>query len=343
MTYCNNAQKTYFCREGLEQFCIFFKVLLNKADLDYSLKAVNGNDQVQKVEFDKSRISIFSSSLCTSFPHVWDLRLWFMELELIQPEAFEKCTDLKILNLHENNLVHLAEDTFKAQHMLENVVISNNQLQWISTKHFAGSADTLRELVLYSNKLKIFIVDTETTMLALQTINLRDNQIISLDVDAIKKRLYVVKIIDATQNPIWCMQSLHKSIIRDTSCYNSTDFPSLMINRTNEMVIGSNKQIGTLGGLLNVLQLNLSATRESIFGQTKNLFVLFYTILGIIIVLICIFTVVVFAVWFYLNRKIVYLRPEATYYQSYGYSEPQLEERYDLNKQMTTAAQNNST
>lgn len=322
----SGSKKIFICENQAENCCTFFNVTLQRMELDYSLHSKQDGSLVKVVHFEKSTIPVLTDVICSSFPAVWDLRLLFMGIEIILPEAFQKCLSLKMLNLHENKLAHLSEETFAKQKLLKVVRISHNRLEWISTKHFSSSSNTLEYLDLSGNHLKVFRVDPfSESFPTLTYLNLSYNQLLDLHAMEILFKLQNLEEISLIGNEILCSIDfttywpIFEEFEKSGLCTHEEDFAMRILKRTNQMIITENKQIGTLRVLLSILQFNSSTMETSIHASTKTLFSFIYIILVIMIVFICVAAVTCYLIRFYLNRKILYQRPEATYYRSYNY------------------------
>lgn len=196
--------QTHFCflttEEGESKgFCTFANVFPNpNEDYDFASGMVG---QVEKVEFNSSKVTLFTAKLCDSFADVWDLRIWRMKIEIIAQGALNGCKRLKILNLYQNQLQLVDKTLLMNNPELTLVVFTENLIEFIDPQAFASNTK-LQKVYLDSNCLKSF--ETLTSLPALTFLVLGSNYILHLDIEKLLLRMTGLKKIYIGDNYFEC-------------------------------------------------------------------------------------------------------------------------------------------
>lgn len=289
------SRTSFTCTSGdTNDFCTFVDVKLESKpqvtlkfdkNLDYEFRS-DKEVHIPKVQFNSSRIPVLTNAVCTSFPHVWDLRLWFMSMISIQADAFDGCTDLQILNMHENLLTSLDQNIFAKTTHLQKVILTRNRLTRMSSAMFASSALILRQLSLGNNSLNMFEIDSGVDFPKLEVLSLEHNQLTQLEVEVLKKKFPQINKFDLVGNQFNCTQS----------------------QKIAEIMKG-----------LDLKELEAVACKDDKKGANKAKFWIVIAVV-IILVVITVSGLVVYFVWRTMQRRLIDLRPEMTYYQDYDSS-----------------------
>lgn len=198
----------YECHAS-EDFCTFNQVKAQDKSTPYFLTPSSAiTTPVEKVQFNDSLISVLSDEMCKNFPYLMDLRVWFLDLSIINNGALDGCKRLKTINLHQNQLKSLDANLFSELTNLESVVLSENYLEWISTEMFESSKLTLRNLDLSLNRLKVFTVSPHIRFWTLETLKLENNDLMDLDAVELLKRAPALTSVGVTGNKFVCQRTV---------------------------------------------------------------------------------------------------------------------------------------
>lgn len=153
----------------------------------------------------KSREYILNSDLCRKFPHIQSLDAGESYINELTNDVFHPCLNLTQILLPGNKLTHLEKDTFSRNFNLERIDLSQNQLGSVLTTAFLNAisdeqpsnlTDSLKELDLSENELKIFSTITVLHLKNLEVLKLHGNYPLKgFDVKFILERLQNLKEI----------------------------------------------------------------------------------------------------------------------------------------------------
>jgi hypothetical protein len=114
-----SAQKTITCKKGTFEgpACLFSGVTIGPNEA-VSIKTDPENldvNSITAVNFDSSSIHSVPSEVFTKFPNLKLFNAWYVKLQEVKPNAFEKGKKLEVIRLSNNELTFLHLDTFKGE------------------------------------------------------------------------------------------------------------------------------------------------------------------------------------------------------------------------------------
>lgn len=146
---------------------------------------------------------ILNSALCDKFPHILSFDAGESYIKSLTNDAFHSCLNLTQVLLPGNDLTNLEKDIFSRNFYLERIDLSQNQLTSVLTTAFLNAitedqtsniTDSLKEVDLSENELRIFSTITVAHLKNLEVLRLHGNYPLKgFDVRFILERLKNLK------------------------------------------------------------------------------------------------------------------------------------------------------
>lgn len=162
--------------------------------------------EVSRVLFVASKMETLTEDVCNALPYVQVFDAWHLELTSVDENAFQKCTKLTKVNLHENLLTTLPSGLFDSNVDLSDVWLHKNKLKKIDGYMFKNNPN-LWEINLSFNKIQEFSFPTEMTPLKkLRMLNLTYNALSDFNVGMLLEKCPNLKRIYFDENKFTCVR-----------------------------------------------------------------------------------------------------------------------------------------
>lgn len=173
----------YTCTLNEANYCIFKDVNPDFPRYRFRPQAENTTaEEITKVLFESSSLSIFGEDICNAFPNLEFLGLDNTEVRTFDNDAFINCSKLFVLSARNNYIYELKTRSLQGLKSLQVLRLSNNEIATISTDVFWEMED-LRELDLGYNKIKEFSTALVKNLCELVELRLEGNELFDLDVE----------------------------------------------------------------------------------------------------------------------------------------------------------------
>lgn len=194
---------TYNCVMKGEHWCSLEKINLTKDNYDFRALASDVS-AVKDVQLQCTSMPILSASICNQFPMVEGFWAINCGIEMILDDAFENCTQLQVLSVHDNKILELPEHVFDNNLNLEHLYISKNQLTTLPEK-LLNNVKKLRRLDMDHNYLTEFDAGTLLRNLGhLEYFEIFSNRLLDLNATAVIQLVPRLKEIWIGDNDLQC-------------------------------------------------------------------------------------------------------------------------------------------
>lgn len=208
--------------------CILEDLTLTSSEKHFLPVTTHPTHEIDAVSFRNSKLEVLTGNVCEtlSFVKVFDARS--MGLTTVDETAFQSCTKMEIVNLHNNSIATLPpkifhwnvelsifyfggnkltsidENLFNNNKKLTAVFLDNNLFRFLPKNLFKGLPNLIA-LGVHSNQLcELSFLEEMPWLWSLTTIHLQRNKLSDVDVEALHKKFPNLKLINFFQNDLWC-------------------------------------------------------------------------------------------------------------------------------------------
>lgn len=169
-----------------------------------------------------STMDVLTEDICDALPHLKLLDASFLHLTSVDENAFKKCAELVVLDLHNNSLTSLPSGLFDSNIKLGFVWLQYNELTNIDGNLFKNNPNLVR-IALHHNKLQKFSFSAEMpVMTKLQLIHLDGNELSDIDIETLLEKSPNLTYLNLDSSKFPCDR--HEQIIKRASEKNDLKF-----------------------------------------------------------------------------------------------------------------------
>lgn len=191
----NSVSLAYWCSLETDEFfhfnstmnvtkCVFYGIKRYWWQSEYELVSPIPAEDTKIIDMggskfnNRSLLDILTGKLCETFKFLEFFAADYLELDSIQPGAFDSCMRLKFLDLDGNNLIYLPQDLFRWNFDLRKVSLTGNNLTMIDFNIFSRCS-SLEYLNLINNQL--IEIGSMPSLPNLRELNLANNFLRDVD------------------------------------------------------------------------------------------------------------------------------------------------------------------
>lgn len=145
---------TFKCVMKGDHWCVLEKINLTKQSYNFQALAADAL-AIKDVQLQCTSLPVLSASICNQFPMVEGFWAINCGIETVLDDAFENCSKLQVVSLHDNRITKLPETLFSANPDLEHLYISKNHLTTLPDR-LLSNLKKLRRLDMDHNHLTEF-------------------------------------------------------------------------------------------------------------------------------------------------------------------------------------------
>lgn len=131
--------------------CVFTDVSVNETNL-YFGPFSDDDDAVTNITFVDSEIIILTNEVCNNFHYLKIYEIKNVELQILEPFAFQNCTNLEWIDMKENNLITMDLFYFPTLINLQTIDIENNTIFDIDEREILFKLKNVENFYLNHNK-----------------------------------------------------------------------------------------------------------------------------------------------------------------------------------------------
>lgn len=147
-------------------------------DEDFTILSASGTTYLEIQ--NKKGVKFLPTNLFRDFNDLVSIRVSGCSLTSVSEIHFKGLSKLKILNLENNKIDHIASDAFIDLVALELLYLSYNRIQFLGANTFS-SLENLEQLFLDNNEIQLFQPKIFNSLANVKFINLDNNEIFILD------------------------------------------------------------------------------------------------------------------------------------------------------------------
>lgn len=183
--------------------CIIIGGNLDREQIDY--KIISQSPQTVKTVLVKTRLGAIGPAFCETFPALEDFEASSVEIEVVDPDAFRSCRNLKHFNVSNNAIQNLSEDLFYNALKLQTVDVRHNRIGSIPDEFF--ETNTLLEVLYFDdNFVSHFPAKALKFNKNLRELGISVNEIYQLQVAELLSYLPALKIVYISGNIFPCSE-----------------------------------------------------------------------------------------------------------------------------------------
>ena len=182
------------------------------ADLGSSLECLHA---VRSLDLSFNSLSVLSAgSELASLNRVQELRLNDNFIRNLKGNVLKGKDDLRFLDLSNNRLDSLAEETFSSCPQLARIDLSNNSLSFLPKAIFRGQTRSLAFLDLSGNRLSSLQAPLLTGLQQLTSLDLSRNELVSVESASALRGLSSLRTLKLSRNKLFRLPSLNLPSLR---------------------------------------------------------------------------------------------------------------------------------
>lgn len=219
--YGSSFLEAYRCENLASTSCTLKDIFFDDGDSGRFLPKSKIPYNVIKASFVSSKIPILTSDICDNFPNLEVFEVNAVSLKVVDAEAVHGCMRLREIHLRDNLLTTLYKDTFQNNQGLNKIVLNNNKLTTIPHDLFKGLYQ-LKWIDLCSNSLSRLPAVTFTGLTAMENLEVRNNPLLSLEVEEMRKKMPRLKYLLCRDLDLTCdrMTQVEKFLTANGLDYN---------------------------------------------------------------------------------------------------------------------------
>lgn len=200
-----SAEPTHQCTIDSENYCVFDSVNLDETNFEWQPTSNVSASSVKKVKFTKSKIPVFTHSICRTFQSLEELSLSKLGVKRMMDDAFHECLNIKNIICEDNDIEELHWNTFGFNKKLEKLNLAGNKLRNLDVMTFYGMTE-LETLVLQQNNLTDFSADLLKGNSKVVNLDIEANEISDIDEIVLMSYLPNLKNVYFDLNEIACVR-----------------------------------------------------------------------------------------------------------------------------------------
>ncbi|CAI9726005.1 leucine-rich repeat-containing G-protein coupled receptor 5-like [Octopus vulgaris] len=173
-----------FGRHAFSGMPMLERIVISKADQQTVFPDLTGSHRLTIIQFDRAAIEALPDDLCQKVATLQYLDVHSNKLTLMP--NLTGCGELRILNLYNNKIMQLKENSFRGLSKLRDLIMGNNFIREIPNGAFTG-LERLENLDLVDNRIQYIAENAFKPLNNLQELNLGDNQFAHLPTDGLLK------------------------------------------------------------------------------------------------------------------------------------------------------------
>ncbi|GAB1608359.1 leucine-rich repeat-containing G-protein coupled receptor 5-like, partial [Argonauta hians] len=162
-----------FGHQAFSYMPMLHRIVISKADQQTVFPDLTGSHRLTIIQFDRAEIETLPADLCQKVATLQSLDVH--SNKLTQMPNLTGCGELRILNLYNNKITQLKENSFIGLSKLRDLIMGNNFIQEIPNGAFTG-LERLENLDLVDNRIQDIAENAFKPLNNLQDLNLGDNQ-----------------------------------------------------------------------------------------------------------------------------------------------------------------------
>ncbi|XP_076345557.1 uncharacterized protein LOC143244543 isoform X2 [Tachypleus tridentatus] len=170
------------------------ELILREAQKLREFPNLSGTTSLEHLRLDRGLLDFVPRRLCAQTPHLKSLIL--KSNRLFKLPVLLNCTELRLIDLSYNNIVHLEESAFRKQNKLIDLFLGDNHIERIGRNAFAG-LNNLHVLDLKNNRIIHIDHDAFLPVSELRDLNLGNNYFSTLPT----KGLHNLRQLKTFNNP----------------------------------------------------------------------------------------------------------------------------------------------
>lgn len=158
MTHKSFAQiLSYNCNSSFQSWCYLSEIKQVSSMKHFKVVPHQNTSEIKGVLFVDSVIEVLTEDVCDALPYIVEFSAVSIGLTAVDENTFNKCANLRNIQLDNNKLTEIDVNLFKYSLKLEEIYIRSNMLQKIS---ITTELPALRKVEIWNNSLSDIDVDT---------------------------------------------------------------------------------------------------------------------------------------------------------------------------------------
>lgn len=149
---------------------------LTISELDENNIRINENHTVANLKLETCHTEKLGSVFCDKMPSIVEFNAEHSSISIVEKNAFQKCSKLKVLNIYGNNIIYLDVNIFKNNSELTQLWLNENKLEYVDDDLFKN-IKKLEILQLHSNRLTQFNLNFFPVMKELRVLSIHGNNL----------------------------------------------------------------------------------------------------------------------------------------------------------------------